>query len=150
MAYTNIRHIVKARLVDLFKERAELAGVQVSYGFEGDAQEKDAVWCAAVNGSNFEIPVMQGGRKQRSDAFNMHWVVQCGSHGDNARTAEAAAAGFLAGVENTLAEDPSLGDLDGLWEGAVISGIEGPDTWRTPEGSVSFYTVTIFCTARYV
>lgn len=149
MAETSIRPLVKARLLELFRARPELTDVQVEGGDMGDLTEQDAVWCAAVHGAGNHIPVMQGGRKQRSDSFDLKWVVQCGSHGDDAATSEAQATTYLDAIDGTLADDPSLGNLDGLWQGAVISNVDGPDTWRTPEGSVSFYTVTISCTARY-
>ena len=149
MASTSIRHIVKDTIVQLLKARPELAGVQVEYGFPADTMEQDCVWFSAVKGMSYTVPAVQAGRLQRDDIFDLTVVLQSGKHGFSPADGETAAAAYLAALENIVADDASLADVDGLVD-ATISSVDGPVTERTIEGAISFYVVVISCHARYL
>jgi hypothetical protein len=144
---TSIRHSLKAHLVDLLSAAPGLAGVQIAYGFPGDSMERECVYVARVTGT-VEILLMQGGRKQRDDQFTITLIIQAGLDGGSEQASEERASEMYAVVENVLADDPSLDDVDGLID-AQIRQVDGPHTMQTMEGALAMFAIDIECHARY-
>lgn len=149
MATNSVRGPFKTKLIALLQGKEAVNGVQISYGFPGDKLEQDAVYTATCIG-RVEITLMQGGRKQRDDNFDLTVVVLTGQHGLTPEQGEARAAVLLSAIEDVFADDPTLGlSGDGGVVAAEISSIDGPNTTLTREGAVSHFIVTISVHARY-
>jgi hypothetical protein len=145
MATTSIRSEVKAALVSTIT--AALPGVQVSQGWPGRGIEPEFVAVANVSGT-MSLPLMQAGRKPREDDFVISILIGTAKGGrDTIEEVEARALELLAVVEDALADDPSLGEIDGvLW--MAIERVDGPNSEITTEGPAAFLTVEIAVRSR--
>lgn len=145
MASTSIRTSVKSALVSTIA--AALPTVQVTQGWPGRAIEPEFVAIANVAG-NLSLPLMQAGRKPRDDDFVVTILISTAKGGrDTFAEVEARAEDLYAVIENALANDPSLGAIDGvLW--AAIERVEGPNSEITTEGPAAFLTVDIAVRSR--
>lgn len=76
---------------------------------------RESVWVGDITGDH-ELPVMKAGRKQRQEEYEVElWVWVARARGTTAET-KARVQVLWAAVEDTLANDPSLSNLDGvLW-----------------------------------
>jgi hypothetical protein len=148
MARNSIRHTLKAEIVNRLAAAPELSGVQVEYGDPGDTTEQDTVWFGHAPGNGYSIPLMQAGRKQREDLFDLFIFISRANHGESAQVSEAAAAPYFFAVENLFAEDETVGKFDGLVK-AEITTYDGPHSWVAPNGAITQYAVTVSCEARY-
>ena len=146
---TNIRHLVKDAFIQLLRDHPALAGVQVEYGWPGDMLEADSIFVAGCDG-NTEVPHMKSGRRHRQDDFTMTVVVQAGLVGDtDPADTETRAAELLTAIDDTLADYPTLNDLPGLHDFGEQMRIDGPNTYRTKQGCISFYLCEIDAATRY-
>ncbi len=114
---------------------AALPGVQVTDGKPPDSLlARESIFIGDISGTH-DIPVMKAGRKQRQEEYEVEvWVWVAKARGTIADT-KARAHVLWAALENTLANDPSLTNLDGvLWarmgsfEEQSIYDAEGPRT----------------------
>lgn len=147
MATKSIRSATKSALLTLLQAHPDLAGVQVEYGWPGDSWEVESVWIASVKGT-VSISALSAGRKYRDDVFTITVLIQAGRLGQTALDADLRAEVLYGALEDVLANDPSLGNVDGLlW--AQLSSAEGPTTRLTKEGALSMFVADIDCHGRY-
>lgn len=147
LATTNIRHLVIQQLIDTLKAKPELAGVQVEYSWPGDAMEREGIFAGDATGK-VSIVLMSTGRKYRDDVFDLPVYIWAGRTGGTEHEARVRAAELLAPLEDVLADDPTLNNLTGLWDGGNYT-LEGPHSTLTDEGGVASFTVTLHFQARY-
>ena len=102
------------------------------------------VWIDDIDG-NVSIPVMVGGRKQRNDDFEIPLeirVVGLLTLDDTMRRL----TDIIAVIENTLADDTSLSDLDGVLSAEITR--ERLTSAMSPEGPLGFAQVTVSVSTR--
>lgn len=134
MPSTSIRWTVAKHLVDLMEGHALLDGVTVEPGWPGDRVPIDElVFLAPITSGDLDIPVMTAGRKHRNDIFRLRFVILVLSRPD-LDTTQTRLAEIAAGIEDVLAEDPTLDDLDGIVSAQVKD--MGQQAVSTPEGVV--------------
>lgn len=123
---------VKSALVTLLT--SQLPGIQVKYGRPADNQlARECVYVAEAVG-NHRIPVFKGtGRKPREERYSVEVVVAVIQERGEVSVSEARAFELLEAVENVVADDPTLGGVDGLihaiagdWETVADQTVGGP------------------------
>jgi hypothetical protein len=112
VATTSIRWAVTKHLVDLLRADPDLAGVRVEPGYPGDDAGAECVWVYGLDG-DLSIPVMTGGRKQRDDRFEIPFQVAVQNNRDLDSTFTRLTQ-IVAAIEDVLANDPSMGGIDGV------------------------------------
>ena len=131
MATTSTVPAVKAALVALLT--SALPSTQVSYGRPADSMlSRNCVWVGRAAGAD-RVPVMSAGRKVREQDYSVTVFVWVAKPRGTVEQAEDEAHVLLAEVEDALADDPSLGGVDGLihatagsWEAEADVAQEGP------------------------
>lgn len=114
MATSSTVHAARARIVSLLQANAALSGVQVSHGYPGEALiKREAVYVDRVTGQH-SVANIKSGRKQRDEEYVVTVVVSVVRDKGTVADCEARAIDLLEEVEDTLADDPSLNDLDGV------------------------------------
>ena len=145
MATTSIRWAACQAIVSLLRSDQSLAGVTVEPGWPGDrAPNAQLIWIDELDGT-CEIPVMTGGRKQRNDDFDIPLqmrVIGLGTLDDTMGQLSV----LVAAVENLLADDTSLDDLDGVLSAEVTR--ERMTSAMFPEGPVGFAEVVVSVSTR--
>jgi len=145
MATTNIRWSACQRIVSLLQSDATLMGVTVEPGWPGDrAPTAQLIWIDELDGT-CEIPVMTGGRKQRNDDFEIPLQIRVIGLGTLDETMVRLTE-ILAVIENTLASDTSLDDLDGVLSAEITR--ERMTSAMFPEGPVGFAEVVVSISTR--
>lgn len=144
MATTSIRSDVKTWLVDELTTLLE--PVPVSYGWPGRHLERDHVWIDRVTGT-VGFPLAMAGRKARDDDFTVRVVFQASAPGDSIVESDARAEEFYGHLEDLIAGDVSLSDMDGVVH-ALLDAVEGPSGELTDEGAVSFVIADVAVKAR--
>lgn len=136
MSGTSIRTAAKRRLVDILTQDPALNGVQVVYGWSGPEPEDDHIRVGAppTTGVTARAVFSGGGRDQREDRFSLSVYIFAHGAGRSHEEAEERCEALYAVIEDVLASNDTLDDLDGLI-GAVIAGVDGPDSWPTTEGA---------------
>lgn len=90
------------------------AGVQVSRGYPGESFiERESVYVDRITGAH-AIANIKAGRKQRDETYKLVVVVSVAEDIGTVADVEDRAFELLAEVEDWLADDPSLGDVDGV------------------------------------
>lgn len=122
---------VKAALRDSLKTRPALQGVLVNYGDPGDRGRKEQVWMGRIERADQEPVALRQGRRKRDEDYDL-WVHIDVASKVQAEDNEARAIELVQEVESVLAEDPSLGEVQGvLW--AVVREMR-VNTVETGEG----------------
>lgn len=112
MASLSIIAAARARLVDMVTDLA--GGVQVSYGIPSpDIQQREGFALGPDTTCVVDDPHLKGGRRARYEDWENTLFVWVQSQPDY-RLAEARTAELASMVEDMLADDPKLDDLDGL------------------------------------
>lgn len=112
-ATTSIRWKAAEQLVALLRSSPLLTGVTVSPGWPGDrVPAAQLIWIDELSGP-VNIPVMTGGRKQRADEFTVSVQMRVLGLGTLDETMSRLFE-LVGVVENLLADDTSLADLDGV------------------------------------
>jgi hypothetical protein len=120
-------------------------GVTVEPGWPGDrAPTAQLIWIDELDGT-CEIPVMTGGRKQRNDDFEIPLQIRVIGLGTLDETMVRLTE-ILAVIENTLASDTSLDDLDGVLSAEITR--ERMTSAMFPEGPVGFAEVVVSISTR--
>jgi hypothetical protein len=119
VATTSVRWAVTKHLVDLIRANPDLAGVRVEPGYPGDEAGAEAIWVYGLDGE-LSIPLMQAGRKQRDDRFEIPFQVAV-SLNANLDTTFQRLTEIVAAIEDVLADDPSLGGIDGVIAAEITS-----------------------------
>ena len=146
MATTSIRWAAVNQIVTLISSSPLMANVVVAPGFPGEQIAKTAqlVWIDEIDGQ-VSIPVMVGGRKERNDDFDIPIEVKVVGFATLDDTMQRLVE-IVAVIEDTLADDTSLGDLDGVLSAEISR--ERITSAILPEGPVGFAQVTVSVSTR--
>ncbi len=146
MATTSIRWAAVNQIVSLVSESPLMAGVVVATGFPGEQIAKTAqlVYIDEIDGV-VSIPVMVGGRKERNDDFEIPIQIKVIGFGTLDETMIRLTE-IIAVIENTLAENTSLADLDGVLSAEISR--ERMTSAMLQEGPVGFAEVIVSVSTR--
>ena len=147
MATTSIRWAAVQRIVDLIEADADIddTAVSVQPGWPGDRiVQKQLIWIDEITGDT-RIPVMVGGRKERDDVFEITLYFRIAGLFDLSATMDRTFE-LVAIAEDILANDTSLGGLDGVISAEITS--ERMSCAMFPEGPVAFAELTIQVSSR--
>ncbi len=145
MATTSIRWDACTRIVSLLRADNTLTGVTVEPGWPGDrVPAAQLIWVDELDGT-CEIPVMTAGRKQRNDDFDIPLQMRVMGLGTLDDTMGKLSV-LIAAVENALADDTSLDDLDGVLSAEITR--ERMTSAMFPEGPVGFAEVVVSVSTR--
>lgn len=140
MATTTIRWQVAKTIVDSLRNSGNLAGVLIEPGYPGaENLRPDSIWVDELEG-DIDIPVYQGGRKQRDDKFTIPFEIRVVDRTDLDAT-QTRLSQIVAVFEDVFANDPSLGRMDGV-VAAQISHERQTVGW-IPDGPVGFAEITV-------
>lgn len=144
MATSSIRWAFAKQLVDLIAGAESMSPVLVKSSRPGDTEITDEmVYLAMPITGTVSLPVGVGGRKPRDDRFDLRLAVAVSRQSiDEAMTRLEE---IVADVCDLLAEDPSLGDFDGVLSAEVSATTVGADTyadgvWGSAEITVSVHS----------
>lgn len=112
----------KQALVDLLDGQAGLTGVQVSYGWPGEAAQKELIFCGRVR-SEHGTAALRTGRRFRNESGSFLVVVHVKTAGGTPEEAEERALELGTAVEECVADNKTLGGVPGL-NSAVIEDME--------------------------
>lgn len=157
-ATTSIRTRVRDELITRMNAHAALvtAGglrVPISPGLPGRAIEREHVFVAQITGER-KVAFLEAGRKTIEDDFTITFVFMAAQAGTTVLEATDRVEVMAGALEDILADDPALGDaqgvpLDGLmW--AVTARWDGPDHELTDDGAVGFLRADVDVKARYL
>lgn len=145
MATTSIRWEAATRIVDLLRNDPALAAVSVEPGWPGDrSPSAQLIWIDELDGT-CEIPVMTGGRKQRNDDFDIPLQMRVIGLATLDEIMDRLSV-LIAAVENLLANDTSLNNLDGVLSAEITR--ERMTSSTFPEGPVGFAEVIVSVSTR--
>lgn len=145
MATTSTVPAVRAALVSLVG--AGLAGVSVTYGRPMDkVLPREAVWVGDVTVDQ-RVPVMTAGRKRREESYRVEVTVSVLNARGTLQTADERCFTLVDAIENVVADDPTLGGIDGLIH-ATVAGIRSPVPEFAAEGPVALAVVEVACLSR--
>lgn len=152
MSTGSMRVAARRRLIERIKAAAP-DGVGVYYGLPGEFGEPSAIYGGKVEGES-RVRAMREGRKPRTDTFTIDVVCAAGpgsavdpGNFDNLdpaghQLADEHCLTLVQLVDDTLADDPRLGGLDGgLF--AVVGDLEGPTPQTYTDGAGSIATVKV-------
>lgn len=144
-ATTSIRWLAAERVVSLLRTSPLLQNVTIEPGWPGDrVRQAELIWLDEIDGS-VNIPVMTGGRKQRDDVFTLPLQIRVIGYGTLTDTMERLTT-LVSTVEDLLADDTSLADLDGVLSAEVTE--ERQTSAMFPEGPAGFAEVVVTVSAR--
>jgi hypothetical protein len=147
MATTSTVPAVKAALVTLLTSAINDSDVYVSQGRpQDDLAQRKVVVVGSVSYSS-EIANVKSSRKQRDERYSIEVVfLVYDAAGGTAAEAETAVWTLVAELEDLLADDTTLGGVNGLaW--AVLGKVEG-DVAVERKGPVAWITADVECMAR--
>ena len=146
MATTSTVPAVKAALVDLLATAVNDTEVQVVYGRPQDSLVKAEFVHVADVSYSAEIANIKAGRKQYDENYTVDVVVAVGKPRGTSEDAEARAFALFEHLRDLLADDPSLGGVDGV----VWAVLESVDAATEHQGSVvaSVIVATVRVRAR--
>lgn len=143
MAPRSIRWPVAQHLVGMFQASPLLAGVSVETGWPGISNVRpEMIWLNTMSTVNLEVPVATGGRKHRNDTFRLRFVTRVVGRPDTDAMHDRLAE-LTDVVDQILAEDPTLGDFDGVTSAELVDH-DQQAAWF-PEGLIGdgFFVVEI-------
>lgn len=141
---TRVRDEILARLA----AQSDLEGVKIDPGLPGKNIEREHVFVARITGQR-NVAFLEAGRKTIDDDFTISFIFWVANPGSDTLEADDRVEQMSMCLLDVLADDPSLGDLDGLmW--ATEAQTEGPDPELTDEGAVSIFRTDVECKVRYV
>lgn len=152
MATSSIRTKVRDEIIDRLNAHSALVSadgnrVPVDPGPPGQRIEREHVFVARTTGRR-QVAFLEAGRKTVEDDFTITFVFWASRPGDTGSEADDRVEQMATSIEDVLADDPTLGNLDGLFW-AVEATVEGPDHELTKEGAVATIVVDVECKARY-
>lgn len=105
---------VKAALIARLSAVQALGEIQLNVGYPGESFiEREAIYTDRVSGEH-RIANIKAGRKHRDEEYKLTVVVSVVNDFGGVTDAETRAFELLQYVEDELADDPSLGDVDGV------------------------------------
>jgi hypothetical protein len=142
---TSIRWQAAERVVSLLRAEPLLRSVSIEPGWPGDrVPQAELIWLDEIDGT-VNIPVMTGGRKQRDDIFNLPFQIRVLGYATLTETMERLTT-LVATIEDVLADDTSLLELDGVLSAEVTE--ERQTSAMFPEGPVGFAEVVVTVSSR--
>ena len=146
MATSSTVTAVKAALVDLLTASISDNEVQVVYGRPQDSLVKSQFVHVADVNYTANIANIKAGRKAYDEDYTVDVVVAVGVPRGVSQDVEARAFELLEHLRDLLADDPSLGDVDGL----TWAGLESVDAVTEHQGNVvvTVIVATVRCRAR--
>lgn len=146
MATSSTLPAVKAALVSLGRAAINDNDVQVTYSRPADSfLKRNCVWVGRATGTS-RVPTIKAGRKAREENYSVEVVFWVAKPRGTAEECELQAHDYRAAFEDVLADDPSLGNVDGLVHasvGAWEAEAEIPDN-----GPYAIVTLQVACVAR--
>ncbi len=134
-ATTSVRWQATEQVCALLRSAPALTGVTVEPGWPGDrVPAAQLIWFDEIDGP-ISVPVMTGGRKQRADTFTLSMQIRVIGLGTLDETMSRLFE-LVAVVENLLADDTSLGDLDGVLSAELTNGRQTSAMF--PEGPTAY------------
>ncbi len=144
MATTSSVPAVKAAIVALVA--TALPGISVTYGRPMNSTlPREAVFVGDVRGQH-RVPTMKSGRKAREETYTLDVVIAVLMPRGTLSEAEARAFVLATEVEDALADDPSLGGVDGLIHATAGSFRSEPEFAN--EGPVAVVVLEVDCLSR--
>lgn len=114
MATSSTVTAARARIVSLLTANGALSGVQISHGYPGEGLiKRKSIYVDRVTGRH-TIANIKSGRKQRDEEYTVTVGIAVIRDKGTIAAAESEAFDMLEEVEDMVADDPSLGDLDGI------------------------------------
>lgn len=144
MPTSSIRWTFATQLIDVIAGAETMGTALVKTSRPGDTEITDEmVYVRMPITGEVSMPVGVGGRKPRDDRFTVTLVVAV-----TRQTVDEAMVRLeemIADVCGLLADDPSLGDIDGVLSAEVSSVTDGADTyadgvWASGEIAVSVHS----------
>ena len=138
MASTTI-YSVKAALLTKLQADSTLSAIQVTYGDPGGAARREHVFIGDVTAGGQDPESLSSGRRRRIESYTLDVIVSVQSKPQGVQENEQRAIVLASAVENVVADNPTLSDLDGLMfmecSGMSVSsneaGIDGPHSQIT-------------------
>lgn len=149
MATTSTVPAVRAALVSLLTSAINDTDVQVTHGRQQNSLVKrQVVTVGAASPYTSEIANLKAGRKQRDETYSIEVIFWVAKPRGVPYDADTRVWTLFAELEDLLADDPTLGGVDGLaW--AVLGDVEG-DVAIEAEGPVAWLVASVDCKARLV
>lgn len=144
MATSSIRWTFAKELVALIAGAESMGTVLVRSSRPGDTELTDEmVYVRMPITGEVSLPVGVGGRKPRDDRFTV--TLQVAVTRPSVDEAMVRLEEMVADVCDLLADDPSLGDIDGVLSAEISSATVGADTyadgvWASGEIAVSVHS----------
>ena len=138
MASTTI-YEVKAALLTKLQADATLSAIQVTYGDPGGAARREHVFIGDVTAGGQDPESLSSGRRRRIESYTLDVIVSVQSKPQGLQENEERAIVLASAVEDVVADNPTLSDLDGLMfmecSGMSVSsseaGVDGPHSQIT-------------------
>ena len=143
---TTVWWLCAQHIVDLLRDHNTLRGkVAVEPGWPGDLNRKAEMVFIDELSSTEDRPVMKSGRQVRDESFRLPLIVVITGRGDLDSTLCRTSA-VVAAIQDVLADEPALSDLDGVLFGWVAE--KSMSCGQTPEGPIGTARVVVDVTAR--
>ena len=134
-ATTSVRWQATEQVCSLLRSAPALTGVTVEPGWPGDrVPAAQLIWFDEIDGP-ISVPVMTGGRKQRADTFTLSMQIRVIGLATLDETMSRLFE-IVAVVENLLADDTSLGNLNGVLSAELTNGRQTSAMF--PEGPTAY------------
>ena len=138
MASTTI-YSVKSTLLTKLKADSDLSGIQITYGDPGQAARREFIFIGDVTAGGQDPESLSSGRRRRIESYTLDVIVSVQSKPQGLQETEQRAIVLASAVENVVADNPTLSNLDGLMfiecAGMSVSsneaGIDGPHSQIT-------------------
>ena len=138
MASTTI-YEVKAALLTKLQADATLSAIQVTYGDPGGAARREHVFIGDVTAGGQDPESLSSGRRRRIESYTLDVIVSVQSKPQGLQENEQRAIVLASAVENVVADNPTLSNLDGLMfiecSGMSVTsneaGVDGPHSQIT-------------------
>jgi len=138
MASTTI-YSVKSTLLTKLKAESDLSGIQITYGDPGGAARREFIFIGDVTAGGQDPESLSSGRRRRIESYTLDVIVSVQSKPQGLQENEQRAVVLASAVENVVADNPTLSNLDGLMfiecAGMSVSsneaGIDGPHSQIT-------------------
>ena len=146
MASTTI-YSVKSTLLTKLQADSTLSAIQVTYGDPGGAARREHVFIGDVTAGGQDPESLTSGRRRRIESYTLDVIVSVQSKPQGVQENEQRAVVLASAVENVVADNPTLSDLDGLMF-MECSGMSVSSNEAGIDGPHSLITVHFQCKAR--
>ena len=138
MASTTI-YSVKSTLLTKLQADSTLSAIQVTYGDPGGAARREHIFIGDVTAGGQDPESLSSGRRRRVESYTLDVLVSVQSKPQGLQENEERAIVLASAVEDVVADNPTLSDLDGLMfmecSGMSVSsseaGVDGPQSQIT-------------------